>query len=88
MNESKLIIAIKFMTVSVSAQEQIASLMAENIPNQTLDFKFTKELQNRIQQLVDRQKEGSISISELEELDKCLSYDLLIGLAKAKAYKS
>ena len=70
------------------AQDQIASLIAKNIPKEILSFKFTKELQNRIQQLVDRKKKGTISISELKELDKYLSYDLLIGLAKSKAYKS
>ena len=32
------------MTASVSAQEQIALLIAKNIPNQILNFKFTKEL--------------------------------------------
>ncbi len=58
------------------------------MPNQILSFKFTKEIQDRIQLLVGREKIGIISISEFEELDKCLSYDLLIGLAKAKAYKT
>ncbi len=58
------------------------------MPKQILSFKFTKELQNRVQQLVNRKKDGTISIPELEELKKLLSYDLLIGLAKSKAYKS
>ncbi len=58
------------------------------MPKQILSFKFTKELQNCVQQLVNRKKDGTISIPELEELKKLLSYDLLIGLAKSKAYKS
>lgn len=70
-----------------SAQEQIASLMAENMPKQVMSFKFSEELQNRIQQLVRSKKEGLISVLESEELDKCLLYDLLIGLAKSKALK-
>lgn len=70
-----------------SAQEQIAILIAKNMPKQILSFKFTEELQNRIQQLVDRKKESTISISESKELEKYLSYDLLIGLAKSKACK-
>jgi hypothetical protein len=37
---------------------------------------------------VNNKKEGIIIPSESEELDKYLAYDLLIGLAKSKAYKS
>ena len=70
------------------AQDQIASFIAKNMPIQIMAFKFSKELQIRIQQIVERKKEGTISISETEELDKYLSYDLLIGLAKSKACKS
>jgi hypothetical protein len=68
-----------------TAQEQIASLIAENMPKQIMDFKFSEELQNRIQQLADNKKDGVITTSESEELDKYLAYDLLIGLAKSKA---
>jgi hypothetical protein len=70
-----------------TAQEQIASLIAENMPNQIMDFKFSEELQNRIQQLVNNKKDGVIITSESKELDKYLAYDLLIGLAKSKAFK-
>jgi uncharacterized iron-regulated protein len=76
------------MNKSNIAQDQIASLMAENMPKQILSFKFTEELQNRIQKLVNNKKEGKITLSESKELDKYLSYDLLIGLAKSKAHKS
>lgn len=75
------------MNVINSDQEQIAILITKNMPKQILSFKFTEELQIRIQHLVDRKKESNISISESKELDKYLSYDLLIGLAKSKAYK-
>jgi hypothetical protein len=70
-----------------SVQDQIASLIAENMPKQILSFKFSEDLQIRIQELVNNKKDGVITTSESEELDKYLAYDLLIGLAKSKAYR-
>ena len=75
------------MTAFVSAQEQIASLMADIMPQQILSFKFSNDLQRRIQLLTDMKKKGTIANQEAEELEKYLNYDLLIGLAKARAYQ-
>ena len=75
------------MTAFVSAQDQIASFMADVMPQQTLSFKFSKDLQRRIQVLTDMKKTGTITNLEAEELEKYLNYDLLIGLAKARAYQ-
>jgi hypothetical protein len=75
------------MTAFVSAQDQIASFMADVMPQQILTFKFSKDLQRRIQLLTDMKKNGTITNLEAEELDKYLNYDLLIGLAKARAYR-
>jgi hypothetical protein len=74
-------------TAYISAQDQIASLMADVMPEQILSFKFSPDLQRRIQMLTEMQKNGTISKQEIEELDKYLNYDLLIGLAKARAYQ-
>ena len=75
------------MTTFVSAQEKIASFMADVMPEQILSFKFSPPLQRRILVLTEMQKNGTISKQEFEELDKYLTYDLLIGLAKARAYQ-
>jgi hypothetical protein len=75
------------MTAFVSAQDQIASFMADVMPQQILSFKFSNDLQRRIQLLTDMKKNGTITNSEAEELEKYLNYDLLIGLAKARAYQ-
>lgn len=75
------------MAASLNAYDQIADLMADAMPQQILDFKFSTTIQERIEQLVDKKKEGFISLKEVEELDKYLTYDLLIGLAKARAFK-
>ena len=75
------------MTAFVSAQDQIASFMADVMPQQILSFKFSNDLQRRIQLLTDMKKNGTITNQEAEELEKYLNYDLLIGLAKARAYQ-
>ena len=75
------------MAASLNAQDQIADLMADAMPQQILAFKFSAAIQTRIETLVERKKEGFISEKEREELDKYLTYDLLIGLAKARAFK-
>jgi hypothetical protein len=41
------------MKLHNSAQDQIASLIAKNMPTEIMDFKFSKKLQNRIQKLED-----------------------------------
>ena len=56
------------MTAFVSAQDQIASLMADIMPQQILSFKFSSDLQRRIQLLTDMKKKGKITDIEAEEL--------------------
>ncbi len=73
------------MTATLSAQDQIANFIADAIPERIMSFKFSAAVQKRIQDLVDRKKQGNISLEEKEELDRYLLYDNLIGLAKARA---
>ncbi len=75
------------MSASISAQDQIAALIADTMPDQIIAFKFSAAVQDRILELVIRKKEGQISLAEKDELEKYLAYDLLIGLAKARAIK-
>jgi hypothetical protein len=75
------------MTTAISAQEQLASLIAEAIPDKILAFKFAPDVQTRIENLVYKKKEGNITLPEREELERYLAYDLLIGLAKVRAGK-
>lgn len=75
------------MVASLNAQDQIAALMADAMPQQILAFKFSPSVQTHIKWLVEKNKDGLISDKERDELDKYLTYDLLIGLAKARAFK-
>jgi hypothetical protein len=76
------------MVASLSAQDQIAALIADSMPEQILHFKFSDKIQKRISDLVDKKKKNNLSTFENEELEKYLTYDLLIGLSKARAYKA
>ena len=73
------------MKASISAQDQIASFIAEGNPERVLAFKFAPSIQHRIQILVQKKKDGVMASEEKEELERYLAYDLLIGLAKARA---
>jgi hypothetical protein len=75
------------MVSSNSAQDQIATLMADVMPEQILHFKFSSTTQQRIELLVEKKKNAVITLNEADELEKYLMYDLLIGLAKARAYQ-
>jgi hypothetical protein len=75
------------LTASLSAQDQLAELMADAMPQQILAFKFSPDTQQRIEALVDKKKTGTLPADEQEELEKYLMYDLLIGLAKARAFQ-
>lgn len=73
------------MTASLSAQDQLAALMASAMPEEILSFKFDEVTQARIQTLVEKKKESRLTEDEQNELQTYLMYDLLIGLAKARA---
>ncbi|AEI46924.1 hypothetical protein [Runella slithyformis] len=75
------------MIASNSAQDQIATLIADEMPEQILHFKFSSSIQKRIDALIEKKKETALSADEANELEKYLMYDLLIGLAKARAYR-
>lgn len=75
------------MLTSLSAQDQLAALIADAMPERIMTFKFSATVQNRIEELVVQKKAGILTGTEQEELDKYLTYDLLIGLAKARAFQ-
>lgn len=72
------------MTASISAQDQIANFLAEAIPEKILAFKFDDPFRNASKNWCT-EKEGTVTSAENEELECYLAYDLLIGLAKARA---
>jgi hypothetical protein len=66
-------------------------IQVEQINNLTL-FKFTEELRDRLQELLDRKKanllstEESIELATIDELDEIFSYINAVIAAKANVY--
>lgn len=72
------------MTV-VEAFEDLADVLAKMDPTKIVSLKASEGMAERVEELVYKKKEGEITEEELLELERYLSLDLLINLAKARA---
>lgn len=62
-------------------------LTSQPTPEQVLDIRPSPELQARVSELLDRNKEGELISQEKAELERYLMLEHLVRLAKAHAYK-
>ena len=65
--------------------DDVAGLLAQMDPAKIVAMKAPKSMAKRVEFLVDKKKEGQISLEETAELELSLALDLLINLAKARA---
>lgn len=65
----------------------IELLTSQPTPEQVLDIHPSPELQARVSELLDRNKEGELIRQEEAELERYLMLEHLVRLAKAHAYK-
>lgn len=72
------------MSVS-EAFGDVASIIAQMNPEKIVQLKASKLMSERIENLVFRKKEGTITLDEASELERFLALDLFIGLAKVRA---
>ncbi len=56
-------------------------------PAKIVALKAPKMMSKRVEVLVDKKKDGLISLEETSELERYLALDLLINLAKARAHR-
>lgn len=75
------------MTVVQMFSEYADFFGAEMPPEKLINFKAPAHISKRVAELVAKKKEGKISKEEDSELERILSLDLFIGLAKARAHK-
>ena len=66
--------------------DEVATFMASMNPEKVIAFKPSKANQNRLDFLLDKQKEKGLSDSEISDLEHFLMLNRIIGLAKARAY--
>lgn len=72
------------MTVR-KAFDDVAEILANMNPAKILEMRAPAAMSERVEELVEKKKNGVISEDEATELERYLSLDLLIGLAKARA---
>ena len=74
------------MSVSTSAeQEMVDFIVSGTTPEAIIGFRPLEEASLRLEDLIDREKEGSLSSEERAELDHCLHLEHFLRMAKAKA---
>ncbi len=65
--------------------DEVAEFIASMNPAKTMELKAPKEAQERLQILIEQEKESGLSLEEKDELDHYLVLERLIRLSKAHA---
>ncbi|MBD2757068.1 hypothetical protein [Spirosoma validum] len=63
----------------------VASNLAQMAPDKIINLKASDSMSARVEQLVNRKKDGLITVDETAELERFLALDLFISLTKARA---
>jgi hypothetical protein len=63
----------------------VASSLAKLAPDKIIGLKAPDTMSARVEQLVNRKKDGLITVDEATELERFLALDLFISLTKARA---
>ena len=72
---------------SLKAYEEVIDFIAAGTtPQNVIDFRPSDAAQERLENLLSREKEGSLSAEEKFELDHYLQLEHLMRLAKARAH--
>jgi len=67
--------------------QELSDLLASNpSQEQLLNYRPSKGLQQRLQRLLARQGEGTLTYEQQRELDEFLHAEMLMGLVKAKLH--
>ena len=74
--------------VNTQAFEEIANFIAGISPTQVVSFRPSPEVQQRVSDLLDKERQSLLSADEKEELDDYLLLEHLMRLAKARARKN
>jgi hypothetical protein len=69
------------------AYEEVIDFIAESSPGKVIAFRPSEAARARVAELIERNKEGTLSPDETSELDSYLQLEHIMRLAKARARK-
>ena len=75
------------MGATVSIYDEISSFIASMNPEKVVQFRPSSAQQERLDDLLDKQREEGLTSDEKNELEHFLIINRIIGLAKARAMK-
>lgn len=76
------------MTAIPRAYDEMVDFITSEIsPEKLIAFKASGKLQNRVEHLISKEKNGQISDDEKSELDQYMFLEHIMILAKAHAHK-
>jgi hypothetical protein len=78
-------INFKAMTTAINAYDSLADFMASLDPVKVLGFHAPKNIQDRVEELLERQQEAPLAFSEKEELEHYMILEHIVRLAKSRA---
>jgi transcriptional antiterminator Rof (Rho-off) len=73
--------------VSMDAYDEIIELIAASKPTLVANFEPSEKMQNRVNYLIDKEKEEELTLEEKDELEHYLYLDHIMRLAKIRARK-
>lgn len=76
------------MTTIYSVFDQVAELLASLEPQKVAALKATPEVQQRLEDLIQKSKNQSLTKQEKDELDHYIVLERLIRLAKIRSHQA
>lgn len=68
-----------------SVYDSVADFIATMNPEKILELRATPEMQQRLEELMDKEQASGLSVEEKDELDHYIVLERLIRLSKARA---
>jgi hypothetical protein len=75
------------MARNISVYDELSEFIASMNPKKVLNFKASANTQKRLDYLLDKQRDTTLSLEEKNELEHYLIINRIVGLAKARAIK-
>lgn len=72
---------------AVNIYDEIAELLANMNPAKVVQFHASKEAQQRLEELLEKNKEGMLTEDEKIEIERFMAVEHIVRLAKARAHQ-